>query len=211
MRFVLPLLLSLVSCWTLADEHSWFENSSLGFKVRKPNNWYFVSDQENVQHLAKTYPKDKNTALKMLMLKYMTNPLVVMMKQPEDLKDVYPSIKVKMRPLGDSKHVTPMTSLRRLIPQFQSAFRDFKITQAPVQTTVAGAKAAYMRFNYSMFYMDNPKKKGFPLTSEIWLLPRDHYHFMIGAITRQDEKTGSRQEISEILSTMKLTGTHEKK
>lgn len=39
---------------------------------------------------------------------------------------------------------------------------------------------------------------------EIWIVPRGDYFFLIGAGTRQDEKTGSRQEIRRILDTVKV-------
>jgi hypothetical protein len=40
--------------------------------------------------------------------------------------------------------------------------------------------------------------------SELWIVPRGDYFFMIGAGTRQDEKTGTRKEIQEILKTVKI-------
>lgn len=41
-----------------------------------------------------------------------------------------------------------------------------------------------------------------PITSELWIIPRGDYFFMVGAGTRQDEKTGSRKEVESILNTI---------
>jgi len=45
--------------------------------------------------------------------------------------------------------------------------------------------------------------KGMAAT-ELWIVPRGDYFFLIGAGTRQDEKTGGRDEIGSILATMRI-------
>ena len=70
------------------------------------------------------------------------------------------------------------------------------MVQAPTDTTVSDLSAAYMRINYTLAIPDG---RTFPTTSELWIVPRGNYFFMIGAGTRQDGKTGSREEISKIL------------
>ena len=59
-----------------------------------------------------------------------------------------------------------------------------------------------MRIHYSLIIPDGRK---FPTSSELWIVPRGDYFFMIGAGTRQDERNGSREEIHEILSTVVLS------
>jgi len=44
----------------------------------------------------------------------------------------------------------------------------------------------------------------FPTASELWIVPRGDYFFLIGAGTRQDEKTGGRDEIRSILGTVRI-------
>ncbi len=58
-----------------------------------------------------------------------------------------------------------------------------------------------MRIDYSLTIPDG---RFFPTASELWIVPRGDYFFMIGAGTRQDEKTGSRKEILKILNSVEL-------
>jgi hypothetical protein len=58
-----------------------------------------------------------------------------------------------------------------------------------------------MRINYSLQASDG---RTFPTTSEMWIVPKGDYFFMIGAGTRQDEKTGSRKEIQQIVDSIKV-------
>jgi hypothetical protein len=58
-----------------------------------------------------------------------------------------------------------------------------------------------MRINYSL---QIPDGRSFPTTSEMWIVPKGNYFYMIGAGTRQDEKTGSRREIRQILDSVKI-------
>jgi len=96
----------------------------------------------------------------------------------------------------DPKHI-----LELVIPQFQKMIEDFTLAQPPTDTVVGTLPAAYMRINYSI---SNPDGRIFPTATELWAIPRGDYYFMIGAGTRQDEKTGSREEIAEILSSIVL-------
>ena len=75
------------------------------------------------------------------------------------------------------------------------------MVQEPTDTKVGKLPAAYMRINYSLAIPDG---RTFPTASELWIVPRGEYFFMIGAGTRQDGKTGSREEIAKILSNVEL-------
>ena len=57
-----------------------------------------------------------------------------------------------------------------------------------------------MKIHYSL---QVPDGRTFPTTSEMWIVPKGDYFFMIGAGTRQDEKTGSRREIQQIVDSIK--------
>ena len=94
-----------------------------------------------------------------------------------------------------------MVLLAAVSAQFQGLFKDFALVQTPIDTEVSGIRSSYMRVNYSA---ETPDGRLFPTTSELWIVPRGDYFFMIGAGTRQDERTGSRREIEEILSTIRI-------
>lgn len=136
------------------------------------------------------------------MVKHSTAPLVVMMKYPEPYDDLNPSFKINIKPLGQLKGVDPKQILHLILPQFKKIFQDFALAQEPMDTIVAGLNASYMRINYSLSIPDGRK---FPTASEIWVVPRGNFFFMLGAGTRQDEKTGSRNEITKILNSVVLS------
>jgi hypothetical protein len=125
----------------------------------------------------------------------------VIAKHPEPFDDLNQSFKVNVRPFGKLKGADPKQILAMISAQFKNVFKDYEVVQEPTDTEVSGIKSVYMRINYSI---QIPDGRTFPTTSELWIVPRGDYFFMIGAGTRQDEKTGTLKEIQEILKTVKI-------
>ena len=165
----------------------------------KTNDWQFITAEQNIENLNRTEFNDKE--FHQAMLKYSTAPLVAMVKYPETFDDLNPSIKVNIKPLGQLKGAGPKKIMGLILPQLKKMFQDFKLVQVPKDLKISGHNAAYMRIDYSM---NTPDGRSFPTTSEMWIVPRGDYFFMIGSGTRQDEQTGSRAEIGKILSSIVL-------
>ena len=199
MRIIQVLVVSLLSFSVFAQDVNVFESVTVGFKVTKPSEWQFVTAEENLERLKNIQLNDEE--FKRLMLKYSTAPLVAMMKYPEPFDDLNPSFKVNVKPLGKFKGDDPKKIMGFMLPQFYKMFDDFKLVQPPVDTTVDELPATYMRMDYSVAISDG---RSFPTTSELWIVPRGDYFFLIGAGTRQDGVTGSREEISKIISSVEL-------
>lgn len=199
MKLVQVLFLALISSGVIAQDTNVFESKAVGFKVTKPSEWQFVTAEENFENLKRIELEDEE--FQQLMTKYSTVPLVVMMKYPEPFDDLNPSFKVNVRPLGQLDGSNPKQIIELAAAQLESVFQDFNLVQPPTDTTVAGLPAAYMRADYSLAIPDG---RTFPTTSEMWIVPRGNYFFMIGAGTRQDEKTGTREQISKILSSIEM-------
>lgn len=199
MRIIQVLVVSLLSFSVFAQDVNVFESATVGFKVTKPSEWQFVTAEENLERLKNIQLNDEE--FKRLMLKYSTAPLVAMMKYPEPFDDLNPSFKVNVKPLGKFKGDDPKKIMGFMLPQFYKMFDNFKLVQPPVDTTVDELPAAYMRMDYSVAISDG---RSFPTTSELWIVPRGDYFFLIGAGTRQDGVTGSREEISKIISSVEL-------
>jgi len=125
-----------------------------------------------------------------------------MTKYQEPFDDVNPSFKINLKPYGDLKGIPAQNLIRLLLPQLQKSFKDFAVVQAPTDVLVSGIQSAYIRINYTMELADG---RSFPAASELWIVPRGDYFFMIGAGTRQDEKTGTRAEIQGILDSIRIT------
>jgi hypothetical protein len=181
------------------ESENTFRSVSVGFEITKPESWQFLTAEQNLENLKRTKLSDEE--FHRLMLKYATAPLVAMMKYPEPFNDLNPSLKVNVKPFGQLKGIDPKQILTMVSGQFGNIFKDYQVVEGPKDAEVSGIKSGYLRFNYSL---QIPDGRTFPTTSELWIVPRGDYFFMIGAGTRQDEKTGTRKEIQEILKTVKI-------
>lgn len=200
MKLVQLLILTLLSSLALAGTPNKFESLTVGFEVTKPLEWKFITAEENLENIKRAKLNDEEFQKRML--KYSTAPLVAIMKYPEPFDDLNPSFKVNIKPLGQLKGADPKQILNIILPQFQKMFQDFSLVQPPIDTKVSGLNAAYMSINYSLAIPDG---RTFPTRSEMWIVPRGDFFFIIGAGTRQDEKTGSRKEIQAILNSVILS------
>lgn len=193
------LITFFFSPFAFAGSDNTFSSKTVGFSVIKPDSWQFLTADQNLENLKQTKLSDEE--FQQLMLKYATAPLVVIAKYPEPFDDLNPSFKVNIRPFGRLKGADPKQILAMVSAQFRNIFKDYELVQEPTDTKVSGINSGYMRINYSI---QIPDGRSFPTTSELWIVPRGDYFFMIGAGTRQDEKTGTRNEIQEILQTVKI-------
>ena len=198
MRVLYLLILLVFVSPVYASSDNIFESSTVGFKVTKPSSWSFMNLDEYQKNLGKVKTGDEDFQKKMV--QYATAPLVGITKFPEPYDDLNPSLKVNIRPLGKFKGTNPTKIIHFMLPMIKKQFKDAIIVQEPMETKISGMNAAYAKINYTVELLADSRT--FPTTSELWVVPRGNYFFMIGAGTRQDEKTGSRKEIKQILDTV---------
>jgi hypothetical protein len=198
-RMAIALILCLAAGFAVADDAAEFKNPTVGFYATKPAGWHFVTAQQNVENLKRAELNDEK--FKAAMLKYATAPLFVIMKYPEPFNDVNPSFRVSVRPAGSLKGADPKKLVNFSLGQFKRLYKDYRITQPASDAVVSGLKGAYARIDYTL---EATGVGSFPTTSELWIIPRGDYLFIMGAGTRQDEKTGSRAEIRAILDTVRI-------
>lgn len=195
----LALTLTLGMNVSGGEDTNLFQNVVAGFSVRKPAEWVFVTAQQNHDNLART--KLNDAEFQKALLQYASVPLVAMAKHQEPYDDLNPSFKANLKPLGKLKGESPHVITAMGIAQMKSAFKDFTVVTAPTNCVVAGITGSYARVDYTL---ETQNGRTFPTTSELWILPRGDFFFMIGAGTRQDEKTGTRAEIQDILKTIAI-------
>ena len=199
MKAVLAAILLLFSGYALSDGSNVFSNPTAGFSVTKPVDWHYVTAEQNLNNLKATQLSDKE--FQSAMVKYATAPMVAMTKHKEPYEDVNPSFKVNIKPLGQFEGRDPKEIITVILPQLEKVFKDFTLVQPPTNIPVAGISSAYTRINYTM---EVAGIGALPITSELWIIPRGKYFFMVGAGTRQDEKTGTRKEIESIINTIEI-------
>jgi hypothetical protein len=204
MRFGLCLF-SVVMFGAVAlkgDSHTnTYSNPTLGISVTKPKEWHFATLEQHRENLGRAEFKDEE--FQKMVQKYSTAPLVVMMKYQEPYDDLNPSFKMNIRPLGNLPEDDPTAIVSIAVAGLRANFPDFKMVIPPGETTVAGQKAGYVKVHYTMEVKDVGK---FPVCSELWVVPRGKYFYLMGSGTRQDEKTGKREEIKKIIESIKFKG-----
>ena len=193
------VIFSSVGFATAQNNNDTYTNPTLGISLTKPAEWHFMSAEQNQENLRRTKLNDEE--FQKLMLKYATAPLVVMTKYQEPYDDLNPSLKVNIKPLGGLPGDNPGLIMGLILPSLEKVFEDYSVEEGPTDTLVSGLRASYVRVYYTMRVSDTT---GFPTCSELWIVPKGSFFFMIGAGTRQDEKTGTREEIAEILASLKL-------
>ena len=193
------LALILAANVAIANDDNVFSNPTSGLSLTKPTDWVYVTAVQHYENIKSMKLNDEE--FHAAMQKYSTAPLVAMMKHEEPFEDVNPSFKINIKPYGALKGNSPADLLNMMLPQFENIFKDFVLVQPPTDAEVSGIASSYARVEYTM---EIPDGRSFPTTSELWIVPHGDYFFMIGAGTRQDEKTGSRKEIQTILETVKI-------
>ncbi|HMA73939.1 MAG TPA: hypothetical protein VKP67_21020 [Xanthobacteraceae bacterium] len=193
--FIACLLATSVSA---AEWLARFDSPIAGFHVVKPAGWSFLTAEQNIAAVKGLQFSDKE--LQEAWEKYTTAPLVAMAKYPEPFADVNPSFKVNIKPFGLFKGKDAKEIAAAILSVLQRALKDIEVVQPASDVTVSGLKGAYMRLNYTA-QMEGRQVAG---TSELWIVPRGDYFFMMGAGTRPDEKTGTRAEIQKIVATVRI-------
>lgn len=196
--FVSAFFLATVQAAAEEDTNT-FLSETLGVSVTKPESWRWISSDEYFRNLERAEWNDKD--FEELLRTRATAPLAAIMKFPEPFDDVNPSFKINVKPYGSLKGYDPKDILKLITPQFQKSFLDFNVVEPPRDVMVSEIKSGYMMMNYTMKIPDG---RAFPITSELWVVPRERMFFIIGSGTRTDETTGTRAEIKEILDTLKI-------
>jgi hypothetical protein len=194
---ILFTFLALASSPAFAER---FNNPTLGISIDKPSDWQVLTAKENAENLrrAELGSPEFQAAIE----RYAATPLFAFTKFAEPHADVNPSIKINTRPYEAFYGKSGQEILTVIAAGLQDAMADFKIITAPETMTLAGHSAGHLVINYSL------KSAGLslPARSELWIIPQAEYFIIIGVGYRQDEKTGRRQELMEILESITLAG-----
>jgi hypothetical protein len=196
---IIVFSLCVLSAFSQTDTFKTYRHSVLNFKIDYPVDWNVISVDEyyNQLNTIKLSEKEFND----LLVKNASVPFFAITKYPEPFDDLNPSIKINTKPYGGLKGQSLESILRILIEQFTKMFQDFSVDQEPQQIDLGNQKAEYLRIKYTLKTQDG---KSFATCSELYLIDKGEYFYMIGAGTRQDEKTGTRDEIRKILNTVEI-------
>jgi len=174
-----------------------FFSPTLGLRIAKHPEWYFLTAEQNRENLDRVQLKDEE--LQELVAKYSTTPLVMIARHQEPYDDLNASLKINARTAGALAGSSGRQLLQLMSGSLKNAFHDFEMVQSPTDVEVGGQPAGYMSMNYSLSVPDG---RTFPTNSEMWVVPRGSYFLLIGAGTKQDDPSGSRADIRAMLDTL---------
>ena len=185
-----------------ASDLNTFTNSTLGFSITKPEHWQVTSAEDYFKNLNQV--KIENKEFQELAIKYAKVPLFAFMKYPEPYEDINPSIKIHFKYRESlpnfagktSKQILDVTSVT-----FKQVFKDFKIIEEPTDVDFSGIKSAYMKYQYTL---TAPDGRGFPNCSEMWIVPRGEYFYLIVVGYRQDASAEDLNDIKRMVSSIKI-------
>ena len=201
-RYLIPIaglafLLSLYA--SAAPNDNIYVNRTAGISVTKPTKWHFAGIDANKKNLDNIRLKDQK--FEEDMRKYATTPLIAMMRHEEPYDDLNASFKLNIKPLNGLPAAEPQRIVGLFLPQLEKIFEDYKLIEGPTKTTVSGLKAGYAKIHYSMKIPDG---RTFPICSELWIVPRGDYFFLIGAGTPQVPKDNEQKDLNAIIESIKL-------
>jgi hypothetical protein len=189
----------VLSVFSQTNSFKTYKHSVLDFKIDYPIDWNVISVDEYYNQLNAIKLSEKEFSD--LLVKNASVPFFAITKYPEPFDDLNPSIKINTKPYGGLKGQSLESILRILVEQFTKMFQDFSVDQEPQQIDLGNQKAEYLRIKYTLKTQDG---KIFATCSELYLIDKGEYFYMIGAGTRQDEKTGTRDDIRKILNTVEI-------
>src|SRR5262245_19045565 len=161
-----------------------YANPTLGFSIRKPASWHYLTAEQHRDNLKRSDFNDPQ--FKELVTRYARTPFLAITKHKEPHDDLNPSIRVNAREAGNLKGMAPEKVAELMATGFARIFKDYAVAEGPVASTLSGHPAGYLRVNYTL----EAGGGAYPTASELWIVPRGELVFIIGAGTRQDEKSG---------------------
>jgi len=196
--YLLSLFLPMSNC--AAGNDPVIASRVAGISMSKPDGWKFVRVGEIVDQFKE--PNFNPEEFRAAMATRRSGPVIAISKYSEPFGDINPSIKITVGPAGSMSGMKPLEAAKLVLPLYEQQFpNDFEVSLQPTPTIVAGFEAAYDKMSFS-FKIQGAKKLF--LTSELWIIVKGEYLFVIEAATEKNERTGSREEIHSIIETIRM-------
>ncbi len=173
-----PVILLIAS--TVMADSSRFVHRDSGFSVQKPDDWHYLSGEDQKAGLEKMDMVDRD--IKKQMLKYFKPNLVTIARYPEPYDGPNPSFAVEVTYPGNPS-ANPKDMLLMISKSLSQIYHDVKIIEGPRKTGVDGKPAAWMKFSYTLSLEG---EKTYRVLSEAWYVIQGKRAFVM-AIAWRDE------------------------
>lgn len=189
----LIMLLILLSPLINAEEPATFTSKPFSLTVSAPLGWKLVPADFPVEEYA--VRKD--------LLDVVTSrrnvPIVRVAKPVAGNATISPAVQIFVVP---AKGSTPKLFLWSQSRTAEAGFEDFRITQAPSETELAGTNCAMIE---STFVTPYPGGRRFPTLSRVWAIPRDKMMFVVSVTGQPDDLKTLAKDVDIILKSIKFT------
>lgn len=128
--------------------------------------------------------------------------IAALIKDPKLIRDWSPGVTVFVIETDELIMTTPNALVKFALRQIEDDYGDSEIKEGPVDVTFAGLKGVYA-------FITARAVKGLeePATvcMEIWVVMAPKETYIIDAWYRQDERTGTRKEVKQVIDSIKLS------
>jgi hypothetical protein len=179
-----------------ADQGDTYSNPTIGFSIRKPGEWHYVTAEQYLENVKRGDFNDPK--FKEMVARYASTPFLSIAKHKVPYEGINPGINVKTREAGNLKGMVPEKIAELSVSGLPVHSGIFPLRKGWCRPIQAIPPAVRVNFTYEAGGVSAP------IASELWIVPRGDLIFMIGASTRQDEKSGTRSEVRSIINTIKI-------
>ncbi len=176
-----------------------YENKTLGLSVQKPATWFFVTDKQHRSNIART--KMTDAEFQSLVLKLSSAPIFMISKYREPYDDLNPSVKITARPGGRVNPGNLLAVAKSMVVVVAKMIGKVDAVEGPELMQFSGFPAAYVVIDYTL---ETQEGRQFPTKSQMWFVLKGDLLFIVGASTRQDDMTGSHQEVQRVIDSIRL-------
>ena len=189
----LILLLILLSPPINAEEATTFTSKPFSLRISAPLPWKLVPADFPVEEYA--VRKD----LLDVVTSHRSLPIVRIAKPVAGNATISPAVQIFVVP---AKGSTPKLFLWSQSRTAEAGFEDFRITQPPSETDLAGVKCAMIESTFVTPYSGGRR---FPTLSRVWAIPRDKMMFVVSVTGQPDDLKALASDIDIILKSLKFT------
>ena len=136
-----------------------------------------------------------------LVIKLSSAPIFMISKYREPYDDLNPSVKITVRPAGRVNSGSLLAVAKSTVAVVAKMVGKVDSIEGPKSLQFSGFPAAYAVIDFTLETQDG---RQFPTQSQMWFVLKGDLLFMVGAGTRQDEMTGSRQEVQRVIDSIRL-------
>ena len=178
------------------------EIKEVGFEIQKPADWHFFQELNNPLG-------QDNPTIHTLLSHYAKTPVVAISKFLATYgEDINPNIRVTIKPVTrtSNKQIVesqePVNLLQGMVTSLKPVLQNLIIDENAKSLKFSGLHAAFARISYTMRLIAGGQTRG---NSDLWLvMPKRDYVFLISAVTREEQINASREELKEIVETVKI-------